>query len=90
MRVKPDISDAEFENAVRKGLGDVIKLVSDSDDETSKKFAIFVNNVADGSYADQLSDANRLANLVARRVENILAPKETMLADIDNKAARCA
>ena len=49
-----------------------------------------MNNVADGSYADQLSDATRLANLVARRVENILAPKETMLADIDNKAARCA
>ena len=90
MRVKPDISDAEFENAVRKGLGDVTKLVANSDDETSKKFAMFVNNVADGSYADQLSDATRLANLVARRVENILAPKETMLADIDNKAARCA
>ena len=90
MRVKPDISDAEFENAVRKGLGDVIKLVSDSDDETSKKFAIFVNNVADGSYADQLSDADRLANLIARRVENILAPQEALLADIDNKAARCA
>ncbi len=90
MRVKPDVSDAEFENAVRKGLGDVTKLMANSDDETSKKFAMFVNNVADGSYADQLSDATRLANLVARRVENILAPQKIMLADIDNKAARCA
>ena len=64
--------------------------MSNSDDENRTKFDGFVNNVADGSYADQLSDADRLANLIARRVENILAPQEALLADIDNKAARCA
>lgn len=90
MRVKPDVSDAEFENAVRTGLGDLTKSMSNNDDENRAKFDGFVNNVADGSYADQLTDADRLANLVARRVENILAPNETRLADIDNKAARCA
>ena len=90
MRVKPDVTDAEFENAVRTGLGDLTRSMSNNDDENRTKFDGFVNNVADGSYADQLSDADRLANLIARRVENILAPQEALLADIDNKAARCA
>ena len=90
MRVKPDVTDAEFENAVRTGLGDLTRSMSNNDDENRAKFDGFVNNVADGSYADQLSDADRLANLIARRVENILAPQEALLADIDNKAARCA
>lgn len=90
MRVHPDVTDAELENAVRKGLGDLTKSMSNNDDENRAKFDGFVNNVADGSYADQLSDADRLANLIARRVENILAPQEALLADIDNKAARCA
>lgn len=90
MRVKPDVTDAELENAVRTGLGDLTRSMSNNDDENRAKFDGFVNNVADGSYADQLSDADRLANLIARRVENILAPQEVLLADIDNKAARCA
>ena len=90
MRVHPDVTDAELETAVRKGLGDLTRSMSNNDDENRTKFDGFVNNVADGSYADQLSDADRLANLIARRVENILAPNETLLADIDNKAARCA
>lgn len=90
MRVHPDVTDAEFENAVRTGLGDLTRSMSNNDDENRAKFDGFVNNVADGSYADQLSDADRLANLIARRVENILAPQEALLADIDNKAARCA
>ncbi len=90
MRVHPDVTDAEFENAVRTGLGDLTRSMSNNDDENRTKFDGFVNNVADGSYADQLSDADRLANLIARRVENILAPQEALLADIDNKAARCA
>ena len=90
MRVHPDVTDAELENAVREGLGDLTRSMSNNDDENRTKFDGFVNNVADGSYADQLSDADRLANLIARRVENILAPQEALLADIDNKAARCA
>ena len=90
MRVHPDVTDAELENAVRTGLGDLTRSMSNNDDENRAKFDGFVNNVADGSYADQLSDADRLANLIARRVENILAPQEVLLADIDNKAARCA
>ena len=90
MRVHPDVTDAELENAVRTGLGDLTRSMSNNDDENRAKFDGFVNNVADGSYADQLSDADRLANLIARRVENILAPQEALLADIDNKAARCA
>ncbi len=90
MRVHPDVTDAELENAVREGLGDLTRSMSNNDDENRTKFDGFVNNVADGSYADQLSDADRLANLIARRVENILAPQEVLLADIDNKAARCA
>lgn len=90
MRVHPDVTDAELENAVREGLGDLTRSMSNNDDENRVKFDGFVNNVADGSYADQLSDADRLANLIARRVENILAPQEALLADIDNKAARCA
>jgi hypothetical protein len=90
MRVHPDVTDAELENAVREGLGDLTRSMSNSDDENRTKFDGFVNNVADGSYADQLSDADRLANLIARRVENILAPQEALLADIDNKAAHCA
>ena len=90
MRVKPNVTDAELENAVREGLGDLTRSMSNNDDENRAKFDGFVNNVADGSYADQLSDADRLANIIARRVENILAPNETRLADIDNKAARCA
>ena len=88
MRVHPDVTDAELENAVREGLGDLTRSMSNNDDENRTKFDGFVNNVADGSYADQLSDADRLANLIARRVENILAPQEALLADIDNKAAR--
>ena len=90
MRAHPDVTDAELENAVRTGLGDLTRSMSNNDDENRTKFDGFVNNVADGSYADQLSDADRLANLIARRVENILAPQEALLADIDNKAARCA
>ena len=90
MRVHPDVTDAELENAVRTGLGDLTRSMSNNDDENRTKFDGFVNNVADGSYADQLSDADRLANLIARRVENILAPQEALLADIDNKAAHCA
>lgn len=90
MRLKLDIPDAEFEGAVKKALGDILGCKSLNLEETEQRFANFVRNYADSSYADQHSDISRLANLVARRVENLKAFYDSFLADLDGKAGRCA
>ena len=46
MRVHPDVTDAELVNAVRTGLGDLTRSMSNNDDENRAKFDGFVNNVA--------------------------------------------
>ena len=90
MRLKLDIPDAEFKDAVKKALGDILGCKSLNTQETEQRFANFVRNYADSSYADQHSDMSRLANLVARRVENLKAFYDSFLADLDGKAGRCA
>ena len=90
MRLKLDIPDAEFKDAVKKALGDILGCKSLNTQETEQRFANFVRNYADSSYADQHSDISRLANLVARRVENLKAFYDSFLADLDGKAGRCA
>ena len=73
MRLKLDIPDAEFKDTVKKALGDILGCKGLNLAETEQRFANFVRNYADSSYADQHSDISRLANLVARRVENLKA-----------------
>lgn len=90
MRLKLDIPDAEFKDAVKKALGDILGCKGLNLEETEQRFANFVRNYADSSYADQHSDISRLANLVARRVENLKAFYDSFLADLDGKAGRCA
>ena len=90
LRVKLDLADWELNNAIRDALEEVKKLRQVNDDDTQHRFASFVNNYVDGSYADQLTDEGRLANLIARRVENVKAFKESFLANLDDKAAHCA
>ena len=91
LHFKIDIPAEEFEEAVGKALGDVTSLKDKADDaKTESAFGLFMNNYADGSYADQLTDTGRLANLVARRVEYLTANKQSQLANLDTKAAHCA
>lgn len=91
LHFKIDIPAEEFEEAVGKALGDVVSLKDNSDDaKTESAFGLFMNNYADSSYADQLTDTGRLANLVARRVEYLKANKQSQLANLDTKAAHCA
>ena len=92
VRITLDLQDDEFEAVVRNALDDVRNLRGLNDMETEQKFARFINNYADASYADQHSNMSRLANLVARRVEthNLASRNKTALADLDGKAARCA
>lgn len=90
MRLKLDIPDAEFKDTVKKALGDILGCKGLNLEETEQRFANFVRNYADSSYADQHSDISRLANLVARRVENLKAFYDSFLADLDGKAGRCA
>ena len=90
LHFKIDIPDDEFEDAVKKALDDVTGLKRIGDDETKDAFSRFLDNYADGSYADQLSDGGRLANLVARRVENLKASDRAPLANLGTKSARCA
>ena len=90
MRLKLDIPDAEFKDTVKKALGDILGCKGLNLAETEQRFANFVRNYADSSYADQHSDLSRLANLVARRVENLKAFYDSFLADLDGKAGRCA
>ena len=91
LHFKIDIPAEEFEEAVGKALGDVTSMKDNSDDaKTEAAFGRFMNNYADGSYADQLTDTGRLANLVARRVEYLTANKQSQLANLDTKAAHCA
>ena len=90
MRLKLDIPDAEFKDTVKKALGDILGCKGLNLAETEQRFANFVRNYADSSYADQHSDISRLANLVARRVENLKAFYDSFLADLDGKAGRCA
>ena len=91
LHFKIDIPAEEFEEAVGKALGDVTAMKDNSDDaKTESAFGLFMNNYADGSYADQLTDTGRLANLVARRVEYLTANKQSQLANLDTKAAHCA
>ena len=90
MRLKLDIPDAEFGDTVKKALGDILGCKGLNLEETEQRFANFVRNYADSSYADQHSDISRLANLVARRVENLKAFYDSFLADLDGKAGRCA
>ena len=91
LHFKIDIPAEDFEEAVGKALGDVTAMKDNSDDaKTEAAFGRFMNNYADGSYADQLTDTGRLANLVARRVEYLTANKQSQLANLDTKAAHCA
>ncbi len=90
MRVKLDIPDGEFEEAVKQGLRDVNGLRMSNDEDTEKAFSLFIKNYADGSYADQLSDIGRLANLVARRVEYLKDFEQSKTAGLNAKSARCA
>ena len=90
MRVKLDITDAEFEETVREALADVAGLKGNDAAAIELNFSRFVNNYGDASYADQRSDTGRLANLVARRVETRKAYYDSFLADLDGKASRCA
>ena len=90
LHFKIDIPDDEFEDAVKEALDDVTGLKKIGDDETKDAFSRFLDNYADGSYADQLSDGGRLANLVARRVENLKASDRAPLANLGTKSARCA
>ena len=90
MRLKLDIPDAEFRDTVKKALDDILGCKGLNLEETEQRFANFVRNYADSSYADQHSDISRLANLVARRVENLKAFYDSFLADLDGKAGRCA
>ena len=90
MRLKLDIPDAEFKDTVKKALRDILGCKGLNLAETEQRFANFVRNYADSSYADQHSDISRLANLVARRVENLKAFYDSFLADLDGKAGRCA
>ena len=90
LHFKIDIPDEEFEAAVRKALGDVSYLHKIDDEETKTLFSRFLDNYADGSYADQLSDYQRLANIVARRVENLKASDKAPLANLGTKSAHCA
>ena len=90
LHFKIDIPDEEFEAAVRKALGDVSYLHKIDDEETKTLFSRFLDNYADGTYVDQLSDFQRLANLVARRVENLKAGDQAPLANLGTKSAHCA
>ena len=90
LRVKLDLADWELNNAIRDALEEVKKLRQVNDDDTQLRFARFVNNYVDGSYADQLTDECRLANLIARRIENVKASRQARLANLDNQAAHCA
>ena len=90
MRVKLDIPDVEFEDAVRHALDNILGCKGLNSADTEQKFANFIRNYADSSYADQHSDITRLANLVARRVENLKAYYDSFLVDLDGKAGRCA
>lgn len=90
LRVNLNMADWELNNAIRDALGDVKNLRQVNADDTQNRFARFVNNYVDGSYADQLTDEGRLANLIARRIENVKAFRQICLANLDEKAAHCA
>ena len=90
LHFKIDIPDDEFAAAVKQALGDVAAMRNDDPEKTDLVFSRFLNNYADGSYADQLNDGGRLANLVARRVENLKASSQAPLANLDTKSAHCA
>ena len=90
LRVELDLADWELNNAIRDALEEVKNLRQVNADDTQNRFARFVKNYVDGSYADQLTDEGRLANLISRRIENVKASRQTRLANLDNKAAHCA
>ena len=90
LRVELNLADWELNNAIRDALEEVKNLRQVNADDTQNRFARFVKNYVDGSYADQLTDEGRLANLIARRIENVKAFRQTLTANLDNKAAHCA
>ena len=91
LRFKIDIPEEEFVAAVKSAIVEVASLKKDdSEEETKRLFGNYMNNFADGSYADHVNDIGRLANLVARRVEDVKAGKDARGKNLDVKAAHCA
>ena len=81
LAVKLDLSDDQFEDAVRNALADVRK---------TPTFDTFVHNLATGAYKDAPNDDARLVHLVARHVEQSKGGEARFNADMAGKALRCA
>ena len=91
LHFKIDIPDEDFVAAVKSVIVEVASLKKDGNEaETQRLFDNYMNNFADGSYADQTSDIGRLANLAARRVEDLKTGMGAKSKNLDIKAAHCA
>ena len=53
-------------------------------------FKRFFNNHASAAYFDQMSDADRLVHLVARRAETLVDREKACLSKIPDASVRCA
>lgn len=89
MYFKPDMSDQQFLDKIKQALGDVTGTSSYNQEDTEISFGRLLNNFIDGSYADKTSDTDRLANIVARRIESMSVSAKNYTVNLDDKVARC-
>jgi len=72
-------------------LDEIVRIDRYADDEKEEFFRRFLDNYATAAYLDKTSDVERLAHLIARRVEvKERLVRSALLKDVDIKAARCA
>ncbi len=85
-----EIPAERFNELFTQALGDVAGLRKNDPDEMKTGFDNFAINYADNSYLDQTNDLGRLVHLVASRTATLADPEKKLLANIDEKATRCA
>ena len=87
---KPEISDEEFREKVKAALDEIMTAKKEDPAETKELFKRFLYNHASAAYFDQMSDADRLVHLVARRAETLVDREKACLSKIPDASARCA
>ncbi len=86
----PEISDEEFREKVKAALDEIMTAKKEDPAETKELFKRFFNNHASAAYFDQMSDADRLVHLVARRAETLVDREKACLSKIPDASVRCA
>ena len=86
----PGSPDGEFQAKTKAALDEILTAKKDNPADTQEYFKRFVDNYADASYFDRMSDVERLIHLLARRAELLVDREKAFQAKIPEASVRCA